>query len=272
MARVPAAFAKDEVGAGGSAPDSPVTLATVLSRLAGELADLRATHAAEQALSQRLGLRARGGPRRAGPHPSGEGGGGGRTGRGGGAGGRASAGPGRRAGTARRERSARATLLLDVERLLQAVEHRLGAGWALPLPGRRRCRNAGVALAGETPPIVAVATGLGRRGARRGRGNRGTRKRTAAGAGAVLVTDEAGPWRDVASPPLRVVRLPRPRALPPADPDAYRAGRLRLLLEIWRPARVVPFGPDAARLLALAGKVAERDQAASAVGDLAARS
>jgi hypothetical protein len=126
--------------------------------------------------------------------------------------------------------------------------------------------------ADEAPPIVAVATGLGRRGTRRVAAAV-ARQAHAAGAGAVLVTDETVSWEgDVASPPLRVVRLPRPRALPPADPDAYRAGRLRLLLEIWRPARVVPFGPDAARLLALAGKVAERDQAASAVGDLAARS
>jgi hypothetical protein len=100
------------------------------------------------------------------------------------------------------------------------------------------------------------------------------RQAKAANAGAVLITDEAVPETDdaAASPLLRIVRLPRPSALPSDTRDAYRAGRLRLLLEIWRPARVVPFGPDAARLLALAGKVAERDQAASAVGDLAARS
>jgi septal ring factor EnvC (AmiA/AmiB activator) len=54
MAREPAGSGKAE-GPGRPDAASPVTLATVLSRLAGELADLRATHAAEQALAERLG-------------------------------------------------------------------------------------------------------------------------------------------------------------------------------------------------------------------------
>jgi len=271
MARVPAVFGKDGEAPERRAPDGPVTLATVLSRLAGELADLRATHAAEQALTQRLGREraaaldelAQTQVAKAAVEAT------------------LSEARGREAATRREldasrarldgERGARATLVLDVERLLQVLEHRLGAAWTLPLPVAGHATPPVLPAASEAPPIVAVATGLGRRGARRVAAAV-ARQADATGAGAVLVTDEQVPEVDGAtSPLLRVLRLPRPSALPPGDRDPYRAGRLRLLLEIWNPARVVPFGPDAARLLTLAG-VADARQAAAASGDLAARS
>jgi hypothetical protein len=172
MARVPAGSGRgEEAGPERSAPDSPVTLATVLSRLAAELADLRATHAAEQALSQRLGreraaaldelarIRAEKAAVEA-----------------------ALAEAAAREAVLRQElgagraqldeaRRARAALLIDVERLLQAVESRLGTAWAIL--GGRAAEPPALPVPDEVPPIVAVATGLGRRGARKGRGRGG---------------------------------------------------------------------------------------------------
>ncbi len=274
MARVvPAGSGRgEEAGPERSSPDSPVTLATVLSRLAAELADLRATHAAEQALSQRLGREraaaldelARTREEKVAVEA-------------------ALAEAAAREAVLRRElgagqaqldeaRRARAALLIDVERLLQAVEPRLGTAWAIL--GGRAAEPPALPVPDEVPPIVAVATGLGRRGARKVAAAV-ARQAKAADAGAVLITDEAVPETDDAapSPLLRIVRLPRPSALPSDTRDAYRAARLRLLLEIWSPARVVPFGPDAARLLTLDGNApgaAEADQAATAEGLAAA--
>ena len=276
MARVvPAGSGRDEeAGPERSPPHSPVTIATVLSRLARDLADLRATHATEQALSQRLGSEraaaldelARTRAEKAAVEA-------------------ALAEAAAREAALRRElgagrarleeeRRARVALLHDVERLLQTVEPRLGAAWVLL--GGGASKPPTLPLPDEVPPIVAVATGLGRRGARKVAAAV-ARQAMAAGAGAVLITDEAVPETDDAdvSPLLRVARLPRPSALPPDARDAYRAGRLRLLLEVWGPAPVVPFGPDAARLLALASNasgVAPPNQAAITEGLAAARS
>lgn len=245
-----------------------VTLATVLSRLAGEVADLRAAHAAERERADRLdreraaALDELAGTRAAKAAVE-----------------AALAEAGRREAALRQDletgrarlddaRRGRAALLLGVERLFQTLEHRPGNTLVVPLPGRDVLPPPSLPVADEAPPIVAVATGLGRRGARRVAAAV-ARQAEAAGARAVLLTDEAVPAaEEPAAARLTVVRLPRPRALPPAERDTYLAGRLRLLIEIWEPASVVPFGPDAARLLALA----DLDQAATAEGSRAARS